>query len=448
MFTDFLDEPWGEHPDRPAVISPAGRCSFAELIELRRHWASELERLEVGPGTVVGLDGDFTPQTIALFFALLDRAAIVVPQGEATRRGRQEMDEIAQVEAYFYVDGEDRVRFERCARTASHELYDELRGRRHPGVVAFSSGSSGEPKAALHDFTLILGKFHRRRTALSTLTFLLFDHLGGVRTMLHALSNGATIASTRDRSPQGVCEVIEEHRIELLPATPTFFNLLLLSGAHRRYDLSSLRVISYGAEPMPQRTLERLHEAFPEVRLQQTYGLIELGPLSTRSREDGSLWVKVGGEGFETRVVDGILQVRSEVVILGYLNAPAPFTPDGWLITGDAVVEDGEYLRILGRKSELINVGGEKVFPAEVENVIEAMAGIDEAVVYGEANALVGQIVCARVKAAGSADPRQLGREVKRFCRARLERYQVPVKVEVTDEVQHGERFKKLRRRG
>jgi long-chain acyl-CoA synthetase len=377
----------------------------------------------------------------------VDRQAILVPQSSATRAGRERKDSIAEVEAYFYVDRADDVRFEQTGRTAAHRLYRDLRRREHPGIVLFSSGTSGEPKAAVHDLTLLLEKFELPRPALATLAFLLFDHWGGLNTMLHALANGARVVSTGDdRSAESVCAAIEAHRVELLPATPTFFNLLLLSGAHRRHDLSSLRVISYGAEPMPESTLERLRDAFPGVKLQQTYGLIEVGAMRSKSREDGSLWVKVGGEGYETRVVDGILQIRARSMVMGYINAADPLTDDGWLVTGDAVLEDGEYLRILGRKSDLINVGGEKVYPAEVESVIQAMETVEEARVYGEPNRLFGHIVCAEVKTRTPVEERELSIEVKRFCRERLERFKVPVKVRVVDKPQFGERFKKVRR--
>jgi acyl-CoA synthetase (AMP-forming)/AMP-acid ligase II len=155
--------------------------------------------------------------------------------------------------------------------------------------------------------------------------------------------------------------------------------------------------------------------------------------------------VKLGGEGYETRVVDGILQIKTRATILGYLNAPTPITPDGWFVTGDAVLQDGDYFRVLGRESELINVGGEKVYPAEVESLIQSMAKVADATVYGEKNALVGQIVCARVAASESVDRAAFADEVKRFCSERLEPFKVPVKVQVVDELQVGDRFKKRR---
>ena len=447
MPVDFLIERFEGRPTDLAVSSPAGSCSFGELAGLFHYWDRALEREGVARGSVVALVGDFSPSAIALFLALAARGTIVVPQRRSAKpseRARQE--EIAQVEVRIEIDEGDSVRLHTAGRRAAHRLYEELSAQGHPGLVGFSSGTSGEPKAAVHDFVPWLETFRPRRSGRSTLAFLLFDHLGGLRTMLYALSSGANVVAVADRSPQTVCEAIERERVELLPATPTFFNLLLLSGAHRKHDLQSLRVISYGAEPMPQSTLDRLRAAFPGVKLQQTYGLIEIGPLRTKSREDGSLWLKVGGEGVQTRVVDGVLQVRSPASIVGYLNAAAPITRDGWFETGDAVAQEGEYLRFLGRRSEQINVGGEKVFPVEVESVIQSIDGVADATVFGEPNPLIGQIVCARVSAFEEVDDRELARRVKRVCRQRLERFKVPVKVDVVEGgILQGARLKKSR---
>src|SRR5260221_9709387 len=149
---------------------------------------------------------------------------------------------------------------------------------------------------------------------------------------------------------------------------------------------------------MPESTLKRFHELFPKVRLLQTYGLSEVGILRSTSRSSDSLWVKVGGDGFQTRVVDGMLEIKARYAMLGYLNAASPFTADGWFKTGDAVEVDGEYFRILGRKSELINVGGEKVYPVEVESVLQAMEGVENVAGKGESHPIAGESVPGRVK--------------------------------------------------
>jgi acyl-coenzyme A synthetase/AMP-(fatty) acid ligase len=313
-------------------------------------------------------------------------------------------------------------------------------------LVLFSSGSTGKSKAALHDFIPLLEKFKVPRHRRVTLTFLLLDHIGGINTLFYTLANGGTVVSVPSRDPDVVCRAIETHRVQTLPTSPTFLNLLLISEAYRRYDLSSLELITYGTEVMPESTLHRIHALFPHVQLLQTYGLSELGILRSKSRDSNSLWVKIGGEGFETKVVDGVLWIRARSAMLGYLNAPSPFDEEGWMNTQDVVEVDGEYIRILGRRSEIINVGGQKVYPAEVESVLLQIPNIKDVVVVGERHPITGQIVTARINLFKPEDLTELKRRVRAFCRERLAPYKIPVKIVITDQEQHSARFKKMRK--
>jgi long-chain acyl-CoA synthetase len=399
----------------------------------------------LGPQAVVVLEADFSPAAIAAFLALVECGCVVVPVLRSTRGDRQRIYRIAQAEHRLRIKETEAWDLEPLPGEPDHPHYQTLRERGHPGLVLFSSGTSGEPKAAVHDVVPLLSKYRTRRPAWRTVTFLLFDHIGGINTIFHTLSNGATLITVEDRTPDAVCAVIEQSRAEVLPASPTFLRLLLLSSAQDRFDLSSVKVVNYGTEPMSETTLKRLQASFPRAQLLQSYGLAEVGILRSKSKSNDSIWLKVGGEGVETRVVDGILQIKSPSTMLGYLNAPSPFTDDGWFVTGDAVEVDGDYLKILGRRSELINVGGEKVYPSEVEEVIEAMGNVAAATVYGQPNPLMGNIVCARVALVEPEDEGKFAIRLKRHCRERLPSYQVPVKVAVVGREMIGERFKKLR---
>jgi acyl-CoA synthetase (AMP-forming)/AMP-acid ligase II len=132
--------------------------------------------------------------------------------------------------------------------------------------------------------------------------------------------------------------------------------------------------------------------------------------------------------------------------MIGYLNAPSPFGPDGWFNTQDLVERDGDYIRILGRKSELINVGGEKVHPTEVENVLLRLENVRDVTVSGRPNPITGQVVAAKITTVRPEDPAILKRRVRNFCQAQLERYKMPAIIEVVEEDQHGPRFKKTRK--
>ena len=445
MGISYFTRVFYEHRHQPAIIWNHQAFTYQWLSDAIGKWRKRIEDEKIESTRVTILDADFSPNAIALFFALVERSCIVVPLMTSSRVQKQEFTEIAQGEILFGVDHKDHVSIERLGRSAQHDLYSKLRARGHSGLILFSSGSTGKSKAALHDLEGIFEKFYVPRKSLRTLAFLLFDHIGGLNTMLYALSNGGCLVTVQDRTIEAVLHAIEAYDVELLPTSPTFINMILLSKLYKRYRLDSLRVVTYGTEPMPESTLSSFHSRFPNIRMQQTYGLSEVGILRSKSEESNSLWVKLGGKGFQTRVVDGILHIKAKSSMLGYLNAPSPFTGDGWLNTGDAVEIKGDYIKILGRKSEIINVGGEKVYPAEVENVIQQMNNIAEVTVYGEKNAIMGNIVCAKVTLLHNETPSDFVSKLKQYCRERLDEYKVPVRVKIVQEKQYSDRLKKIR---
>ena len=152
--------------------------------------------------------------------------------------------------------------------------------------VSFCSvpGSTGQSKASALEFNSLLEKFRTPRSAHRTLIFLQPDHIGGINTLAHVLCNGGTLVPAPERTAEAVCSAIAAHRIQLLPTTPTFLRMLLISDVIKRHDLSSLEIVTYGTEPMPTSTLEAIREALPRVRFKQTYGLSELGIMPTQSR--------------------------------------------------------------------------------------------------------------------------------------------------------------------
>ena len=445
MYIDYIFNVFKENKSDISIIWKGNKYSYKSLTKNIEKSILLIDSYRIKPGTVVALVGDFSPNSIALLLALIKKACIIVPLSGSTNTSEKQLFDIARVEFAFIINENDDITTEKFSQISDNEYYKLIREKEHPGLVLFTSGTTGEPKAAVHDFLALLEKFKLRRKALRTLNFLLFDHWGGLNTMFHILSNGGVVITTIDRNPENICKLIEKYKIELLPASPTFLNLMLLSGGYKNYDLSSLKIISYGTEPMPESTLKRLNKAFPGVNLYQTYGLIELGVMSSKSKKDDSLWVKVGGKGYKTRIVDGILHIKAKSAMLGYLNASSPFTDDGWFITGDEVLQKGNYIKILGRKSEIINVGGEKVYPQEVENVIQEMGNVAEVTVFGEKNSIIGNIVCAKIRLETNENKKQFIINVKEFCRNKLETFKLPVKVLLSDENLYSSRFKKVR---
>lgn len=326
-----------------------------------------------------------------------------------------------------------------------HTLFDECRQAGQGGLVIFTSGSTGEPKASLHRADRFLSKFERQHQPFGTLLVLPFDHMAGLDSFFYALTSGGSIVIPEGSDADSICMAIEQHRADLFPATPSLLNLIWLSGAFGRHDVSSLKLITYGAEVMPEITLQRLGEALPKCKFLQKYGATEFGAPSTRSRADGSLWFKISDQACEAKIVDGTLWVRTPSAMMGYLNAASPIAPDGWINTGDRVEVDGDFIRVLGRQSEMINVGGQKVNPSQVESVLLSADNIEDAVVWGEKNPILGNTVTAAVCLREPEDSAHVIHRLRIFCRDRLPREAVPVRIEIADDQTWNSRYKKVR---
>ena len=440
----FLDRVAGRG-EAPAFVFEGGMISYAGVADRAWQWMEALDAEGVRAGDVVLVQGDHSPASFALLLALAARRAIVAPL-TALPPGVIEV-RCRTAGADWLIDclGADGPRFERRSPDAVPALVGTLRATGHAGLILFSSGSSGEPKACLLDLDRLLERVRTERRGYVTLAFLLFDHIGGINTMINVLGHGGAAVVIAERTVEAVARAIEAHRVELLPTSPTFLKMLLISDAARRHDLSSLQLVTYGTELMPQATLAELHRTFPQVRFKQTYGLSEIGIVPTRSRAPDSLWMQIGGGDVEHKVVDGILWLRAPTAMLGYLNAPSPFDAEGWLNTGDRVEVDGDWLRILGRDNELINVGGEKVHPAEVENVLMGAENVRDVTVTGRRNPVTGAVVVATVALVRDEDPEALRSRLDRYCRARLEPHKVPMAYRIAEDALHSPRFKKIR---
>jgi acyl-CoA synthetase (AMP-forming)/AMP-acid ligase II len=428
-----------------ALRSEAGDVSFADLAVAVEAARSLLAGHEVLPGRIVVLQADFTAEAIAMLIALYLNTNVVVPLYDPA--SERVVDVCSLVGAHYLVSlrGGSAPSVGRLEEREVHPLIARLNAEGEPGLVLISSGSTGKPKAMLLSLAALFDRYRSLEPrATTTMTFLLFDHIGGFNTVFHTLFSGGTLVPTYSRSVDDVCRIVQQSKVEILPTTPTFLNMLLVSRAHERFDLSSLSLITYGTEVMPESTLRRLADVFPGVRLKQTYGMSEIGILSTRSEGSRSLWLGLGGD-VQHKVVDGVLWLKSKTAMRGYLNADSPFDQDGWLCTGDLVDQkDGQY-RIIGRKESMINVGGLKVYPAEIESHLLQLEGVRDVLAWGKKNPVTGHVVAVRLHVASDAgNLDELSARVKQHCRASLEHYKVPRHIEFTTEPIHNSRYKKM----
>jgi acyl-coenzyme A synthetase/AMP-(fatty) acid ligase len=420
---------------------------YNDLVKIIKSSDDFLVQNNVCSGDVVSIEADFSPYSIGMLFALIFKKTIIVPLASNVAEKSDEFRLIAKVEKRILIDKNDKLKFEKTSNNSDHEFINKLKIENKAGLILFSSGSTGKSKAMVHDFEKILQKFENPRPAKTTFGFLLFDHIGGINTMLHVVLNGGCLVTITNRTPTTICEYIQKYKVQILPATPSFLNLFLISEQYSNFDLSSLELVTYGTEVMSQEILKKFHEIFPKVILKQTYGLSEVGILSTKSEKSDSLWIKIGENDHKTRIKDGMLEVKSNSTMIGYLNAESPFTEDGWFKTGDAVEEKDGYIKILGRNSEIINVGGQKVYPIEIENELNKIDNIADCLVKGEKNALMGQIVVAIIKLINPENISDLTKRIRSILKKKLENYKIPHKIIIScDDELHNQRFKKIRK--
>ncbi|MGN0860383.1 MAG: fatty acid--CoA ligase family protein [Candidatus Spyradosoma sp.] len=441
------------HEKAPAIVSNGKTFSYDDLLKKTEELRSRFGN-EISAGTSVALLADYGFTSIAAFFALAALRAVIVPLSPKLIDETDEKIRIASCshKIKIFDDAEEK---DLCVKKISDArnappLFEKLKTRDSSGLVLFSSGSTGTPKAMLHNLDALADSFppklSGRRTAV--LLFLLFDHIGGINTLLRAFSVGAKVVIPQERSPAEIAELIEEEKISLLPATPTFLNLLLMEKAQCSRDFSSLRLISYGAESMPDALLKRLKSAFPRVRFTQTFGTSETGIARTIGDEKHSSLIRIDGASTEVRIENGELLLRSKTQILGYLNDEDSerITPDGWFRTGDVVeVRANGFLKIIGRKNDLINVGGEKVFPGEIENILLKIPQISDATVFGEPNRITGQSIAAKIVLREPMKTLEAKRLVASFCRNRIARYKIPARIIIVPQTEISARFKKIR---
>ena len=301
-----------------------------------------------------------------------------------------------------------------------------------PLLILRTGGTTGAPRHVVHSVERLLAKYRPEdRPATRILVLYAASHIAGLDAFFQAFHRGSTLVIPGGRDPHRVCHAVEHFQVEVLPATPTFLQFLLLSGALDARKLPSVRAIPHGAEPMPASLRQRLHVVFPHARLLHRFGLTELGALPVRPdpEDPDALFLEQSGYAWEIR--DGELWIKSPTRMLGTLeDGPMP-QGTGWHPTGDlAEATPRGSIRVLGRREAMINVGGEKILPEAVEDLILGQPGIRDAAVEAIPNPLTGQAVCARVVFDGPPDPMGLIRQLRGAVRdKRLSLAHVPTRV-------------------
>jgi non-ribosomal peptide synthetase component E (peptide arylation enzyme) len=320
--------------------------------------------------------------------------------------------------------------------------------------MCFTSGTTGDPKCALHSFNTTLyavDLLNHDMQVTERDVLLVFLPLGlnwGYITLLQSILAGATLVLLERFNPRTALDLIQSEKVTYIPTAPAGLVALLNAPDAESFDVSSLRVVITGGASAAVETI-REYQKRMKGHLIELYGMLEAGfQTYTRFTDDPQ---KVNGtigrpvRAMELRIVDGQgndvppgdigeLMSRGPSIHLGYHNNPTAnaqaFTADGWFRTGDLgrVVDADGNVQITGRSKEIINRGGKKFFPREVEEILYTHPLVMHAAMIGLPDARLGERNCLCVVPKGGAAPTL--EEFIAFLRDQVADYKLPESVE------------------
>ena len=337
----------------------------------------------------------------------------------------------------------------------SHELPGEEEWSGSSTVTILTSGSTGEPKAARHSWESLSRPVRQGAVNVAPRWLLSYrpNLYAGLQVALQCfVDRGTLVVPGFEIDPNSVAEFMCLSGVQFASATPSYWRRLLMFAEANLLKKIPLVQITLGGEIVDQSVLDRLRNCFPSARLVHIYATTELGRCFSVS--DGlagfpsSYLDAVSPDGVELRVQGGELLIRSPNSMRMYDPFSHNQASSGeWFATGDMVaVRDGRAY-FVGRKSEMINVAGSKVYPVEVERVIRTIPGVSDVRVFGKTSSIAGELVACEVVAETGQDREALKKSVTRICRAELTSPQQPRLVKFVDKINLSAAGKTLRSR-
>jgi long-chain acyl-CoA synthetase len=436
-FAALLGSAARRRPERPALLWDDGALTWRELERRAGGVARRLARSGVQAGDVVALLLPNTWGFVAALWAGLALGATVAPLNPLLAGDERERI-LGHLRPKAILDATPETEAADLAPPAEPTA---------PAIILYTSGSTGQPKGAVLSHAALAAANESWAGPVMGLTpgdrvlaALPLAHSFGLNgALLAPLLAGAAVVLQERFSPEETPRAIARHRATVFPGVATMFARILESPALVAADLSSLRLAVSGAAPCPWALASEWRRR-TGIRIVRGYGMTELfRPISYLAAEAADHPDSIGRAvpGVELRVVDDELWIRTPAAMDGYLRAPeetAAVLADGWFKTGDlATIAPDGYVRIVGRKRELILRGGYSVVPGEVETTLLGHPAVAEAAVIGVAHAELGEEVSAFVTL--RTGTRVEAEELIAFCRARLAGYKYPRRVSIVAEL-------------
>jgi len=506
---EFLGITTAIAPDKPAMLFEGKRLTYTQVAERVNRLANALAGLGVGKGDRVAILQVNCPEFVEAYFATAKLGAVFVPLNF-----RAKEDELR----YMITNSESKVCFvgdryfklvdsirpalasvkhfvgiwgkgpgmlsyeDLIAKASADEVVSEVDDE-DVTILMYTAGTTGVPKGVPQTHNMfsvyVLSNINPAEPDVveSNLLTVPLYHVAGAQAMMAAIYGGRTLVMMRQFEVDGWLELAAKEKVDRAMLVPTMLKRVIEHPDFKKFDLSNMKVITYGAAPMPFEVIKKAIEVMPWVRFINAFGQTEtastitmLGPedhVIAGTEEQKALKLKrlassIGkpmddvevailgedGQPLPAHQV-GEIAARGARVMKGYWKEPDKtkqvFTKDGWLLTGDlGYMDDERYIYLTGRAKDIIIRGGENIASEEVENIIMQHPAVDEAAVIGIPDPDMGEAVRAIVVV--KAGQKLTTQEISEFCRQRMSSFKKPESVVFVDELPRNPMGKVLKR--
>ncbi len=478
-------------PEKVAIIFEDRQYTYAELDQWSNRVAGGLAKRGVGRGDRVALFVPNIPEFAAAYLGIEKLGAVAVSLNTTLRTEEttfilEDSDSVALfttetlranidsgalhlLEHVIIVEGaagDPDVALSELIADASPDFVAAVMDSDDPSAILYTSGTTGKPKGACLSHGNVISNMYSfnhncgMRPDDRLLLFLPLFHCFGQNAILNSSLNAcATIILHRSFHPDTIARSIVDDKVTMYFGVPTTF--MPIYNVVSPTKMSSVRYHFSAAAALPREIARKWQEKYQHP-IYEGYGLTETSPFASYNHR---LWHKLGSigapiENVEMRVVDletgaevptgepGEIVIRGPNVMLGYWNRPeatAEAIRNGWFHTGDiGRVDENGYFYIVDRLKDMVNVGGLKIYPVEVENTIYQHPAVEEVAVYGIPDKLMGEQVCVNIVC--KAGHETTDTEIITFCRQQLADYKIPGRVNFVESLPKSPTGKILKR--
>ena len=294
-------------------------------------------------------------------------------------------------------------------------------------ITIFTSGTTGQPKKVLHTVATLTRSVRTGERYVGQIWAYAYNptHMAGLQVFFQAFENLNTLVNVFNKQRSEVYELINKHNITHISATPTFYRLLLPF----EQEYKTVVRVTLGGEKSDSHLYENIKKVFPEAKINNVYASTEAGSLFAAKGDCFQIPEKIRDK-FE--VVDDELLIHKSL-----LGKSDSFKFEGdYYHSGDLIEwvdKESGLFRFKSRKNELINVGGYKVNPGEVENILLSIEGVKQVLVYGKANSILGNVLCADIQLEDGVALTDV--EIKKALRSQLQDFKIPRRIKFVEQM-------------